>query len=166
MISQIANYAIRPANAADSRFLYELSMDPRIRANSTRSDEFSFEAHERWYARKLRDGRNAIWIMEVPDGVPVAQVRYGRRLEGEGDDAEIAISVMPSARYRGHGLRLLEETMPMACEWLKVRRLMALVLRLNYPSRRLFRRAGFRYAGVECRRGKIHARYEWRPRTP
>lgn len=167
----MSGYTIRPARADDSRFIYELSRDPRIRAMSTRSDEFTFEDHERWYAEKRSNGLTAMWIMEAPHGVPVGQVRYGKVLlpgyPGTGIDwvtrtAEIAISIVPLHWRKGHALRLLQGTMLLACEWLKVDTLVALVLRENGPSRNLFRRAGFRYVGVECRMGLAHARYEWR----
>lgn len=161
-------YTIRPARRSDSRFIYDLSMDPRIRFNSTRQEEFTFEDHEKWYAEKLSNGLNAIWVMEV-GGIPVGQVRYGGVPYScdMGHDicsfgkAEIAISIVPHEWRNGYALALLTETMPLACEWLKVDTLVALVLRGNYGSRRLFRRVGFRYVGVEERMGRCHARYEW-----
>lgn len=160
-------YTIRPARDSDSRFIYDLSSDPRIRSMSTRSDEFTYEEHERWWAEKRSNGLNAIWVMEV-GGLPVGQVRYGRVnddrlwefLTSRRREAEIATSVVPSYQGRGLGLALLTETMPLACEWLKVDTLVALVLKNNRASRRLFRRAGFRFVGVECRMDKTHARYE------
>ena len=75
--------------------------------------------------------------------------------------AEISIMVVPSEQRKGYALTLLRETMAMAREWLKVDTLVALVLRHNYPSRRLFRRAGFHYVGAEVRMDRVHARYEW-----
>lgn len=175
-------YTIRPARRSDSRLIYELAMDPRIRAMSTRSEEFTFEEHERWYAEKRANRLSAIWIMEVGD-IPVGQVRYGiimprfcRDTDEEGvycecvdatcrcaqvtGSAEVAISIVPHEWRKGYALTLLRETMPFVRDWLKVDTLVALVLRYNRPSRRLFRRAGFRFVGAECRMGSAHARYE------
>lgn len=171
-------YTIRPARASDSRFIYELAMDPRIRSMSTRSEEFTWEEHSEWWERRFTDrSTTRIWVMEVGD-IPVGQVRYGRvpepweppvgwsvgqragLLSALGSQAEISISVVPSQQKRGYATTLLQETMPLARELLGVDTLVALVLRHNYASRRLFWRAGFRFVGAECRMGKTHARYE------
>ena len=81
-------YTIRPARSTDCRFVYDLSQDPRIRMASTRSEEFSYEEHQRWWYTKRGNRLNAIWIMEI--GVPVGQVRYGK---SDILAAEVAISV-------------------------------------------------------------------------
>ena len=169
-------YTVRPATAIDSRFIYLLSSDPRIREQSTRSDFFEYAEHERWYEEKLSNGLNAIWIMEAPHGLPVGMVRYGKVLvdcewcpdtpsrhccKWEAElQAEIAIAIVPSEQRKGYGLALLRETMPLARDWLSVDTLVALVLRNNRGSRALFRCAGFRYVGCEVRMNKVHARYE------
>jgi len=147
--------AIRPATLADSRFIYALAMDPSVREMSTRSEEFTFEEHERWYAGKLSDDGNRIWIMEV-DEVPVAQVRYGFAV----GCAEIAISVSPAHQGKGYAGDLLDTTMPWAAQWLNVSRFVALVLTTNLRSKYLFEHAGFTYVGDEERMGKQHWRYE------
>ncbi len=167
---------IRPAREDDCLFVYSLSMDPIVRENSTRSDKFTYGQHKKWWAEKMSNGLNAIYILEV-NGAPVGQCRYGRvqvdcescpdtpsrhccKWEAE-KQAEVAISVFPSLHGKGLGKHLLTETMPLACEQLHVSTLIALVLRNNRASRRLFRGAGFRYVGLECRLDKSHVRYEW-----
>ena len=164
-------YTIRPATRDDSRFIWTLAMDPSVRENSTRSEEFDFASHDAWYAEKLAHPEmHRIWIMEV-GGVPVGQVRYGRCDLYEwcpggggphliGRQAEIAIAIDPARRGQGFAKTLLRETLDLAKSWLAVSTLVALVLRTNRRSRRLFRSLGFRYVGAECRLGRVHARYE------
>ena len=147
---------IRPATLADSRFIYNLAMDPSVREMSTRSEAFSWEAHQDWYAEKLTNGRNRIWIMEVED-IPVGQVRYGR-CECE-EDAEIAISISPAHRGKGYGADLLRTTEPWAMDWLHVRKLVALVLKDNEASCRLFLGCGYMIDGTEMRMDKSHWRF-------
>lgn len=155
----VSKYTIRPAAAADARFLYELAMDPRIRLMGTRQQEFTFGQHERWYEQRRNDGLTAIWIMEVED-IPVGQVRYGRIPHT--NVAETAISVVPREWRKGYALAMLRETMPWACEQLGVTVLVALVLEKNAASKRLFQTAGFQKIDVERRMGRRHRRYEWR----
>jgi RimJ/RimL family protein N-acetyltransferase len=146
---------IRPAVLADSRFIYRLSMDPSVRMMSTRAEEFDFASHDRWYREKLSDGENRIWIMEVTN-IPVGQVRYGRCEE----DAEIAISISPTERGKGYARELLLTTEPWAMDWLHVSKLVALVLKTNEASARLFLSAGYRLEGNEMRMNKAHWRFE------
>lgn len=167
---------IRPARDSDCGFVYFLSMDTTVRLSSTRQDLFASDEHENWWYRRFHDPDTKIWVLEV-DGQAAGQIRYGRVAvdceacpsvpsrhccKWEADkQAEIATSILPRYRGRGYARILLTATMPWACEWLKVDTLVALVLRKNYASRRLFRRAGFRFVGLECRMDKTHARYEW-----
>lgn len=135
-------------------------MDPSVRENSTRSDSFTFEAHDAWYKAKLASPANRIWVMEV-EGIRVGQVRYGKVIGDYGamDQAEIAIAVSPIHREKGYALELLNTTEPWAREWLGVSRLVALVLVGNYPSQKLFEKAGYTCVGWEERLRKMHRRY-------
>lgn len=157
-ITTIGDITIRPATLADSEFLWRLAMEPSVRENSTRSDAFTLEEHERWYREKLANPLCAMWVMEV-EREPVAQVRYGKCV-GAPWEAEIAISVM--APHRGYGLaaRLLRETEWQAVQRLGVTRLVALVIVGNQSSAHLFEKSGYRHVGVEQRMGKRHWRME------
>jgi RimJ/RimL family protein N-acetyltransferase len=158
-VAEILSYTVRPAALADSRFLFNLSMDPSVRETSTRSDVFTFEEHERWYHQKLGSPLNRIWIMEVEDN-PVAQVRYGKVEEPTAYEAEIAISVSPLSRGKGYASTLLRETEPLAAQFLDVTRLVALVVVGNEFSCRLFMKSGYTPMGYEIRMGKDHHRLE------
>lgn len=164
-MTEVASYTIRRANLDDSRFLYNLAMNPSVREMSTRSDEFSFDEHNLWYRQKLANPENRMWILEV-DEVPVAQVRYGATLQVWREPkrvlnlAEIAISVSPLHRGKGYASTLLRETEPWAARDLEVRTLVALVVVGNVPSLILFRSAGYTEVGTEVRMGKRHVRFE------
>lgn len=164
-------HLIRPARVEDSRFLWILSMDPSVRAMSTRQQWYPFQEHDRWLREKLANGRNCIWIMEV-EGMPVAQVRYGRAElywadVSEGNlhktiEAEIAIAVSPSHRGKGYARDLLLTTEPWARQDLHVSTLVALVLEHNTASAALFESCGYRRVGSEERMGRSHHRYQKR----
>lgn len=109
-------------------------------------------------------------MVEV-DGVQCGYARYGKIVPDEfhvkeEEAAEISIAIEPRMQAQGVGRELLGTTMSLACDWLGVRRLIALVLSENMPSHHLFRSCGFSYAGLETRMGKSHVRYEWPNPTP
>jgi diamine N-acetyltransferase len=149
-------HTIRPANLSDSRFIYALAMDPSVREMSTRSASFTWEQHQEWFEEKMTNGKNRIWVMEVAD-IPVGQIRYGL-CECE-EDAEIAISIGPAHRGHGYAAELLRTTEPWAADWLHVSKLVALVLKENDASCRLFLGEGYRIEGSEERMGKQHWRF-------
>lgn len=148
---------IRPANPNDCRFMFNLSQDPSVRAMSTRDAAFEYSDHERWYADKLSNGHNRIWIIEA-DGIPAGQVRYGSCFPR--NEAEVAISVSPMFRGKGLAKDLLLTTEPWALSWLKVTKLVALVLTTNVVSQALFESCGYRMTGWVERMKKQHRRYE------
>ena len=159
---------IRPATNDDCEYVWRLSHDPAVQQWSTRQETFTLEQHREWWKRRFgTPSQTRIWIAEQ-DGLEAGYVRYGKVVEDEfhvkqADEAEISIAVEPSRQTRGIGKDLLQETMPLACEWLGVSRLVALVLWENKRSHKLFRSVGFKYDNLEERMGKLHVRYRWVP---
>ena len=155
---------IRPALDSDCRYVYNLSQS--VRQWSTRTEAFTYEQHVEWWARRFGPESNQRWWIAEHDGVQVGYVRYGRIVPDEfhteaQDAAEVSIAIEPSKQTKGIGKELLRETMPLAVQWLKVRRLYALVLFDNRRSHRLFKACGFQYDAIEQRLERMHIRYVW-----
>jgi spore coat polysaccharide biosynthesis protein SpsF len=94
--------------------------------------------HDTWFAARLSDPDCAIWVAEL-DGTPVGQTR----LERSGDGLEVDIYVDPDARGGGAAHAMLDAVRDEAAvRWPGVD-LLARVKPDNWPSRRLFARAGY-----------------------
>lgn len=145
---------VRRAHPEDAVSAYDIAMDPAVRANSTQSDPFSRESHERWWAARLADPESWLGVAEV-GGLLIGVVRY----QLSGDDAEVGISIVPGHRGHGHAAEMLRAS-ERAGKALGARRLVALVLGPNEPSARAFLAAGYAEAGEEVRDGRSHRRFE------
>jgi UDP-2,4-diacetamido-2,4,6-trideoxy-beta-L-altropyranose hydrolase len=169
----VSVFVLRPAAIDDCAFLYRLSMEPSVRVNSVRSDEFTFQEHEDWFAKKLADDDARIWIA-LEDDIRFGQVRYQRVVYGKqlwsggpvatpaigARLAEVSIALSDGWRGRGWGRTLLGATTDWARRELRVKTLVALVLANNAASVATFRSAGYRWTADEERLGKQLWRYE------
>lgn len=142
---------IRPADAGDSRSLFDWRNDPMTRAASVSTDEVAWSDHETWLAKTLGSRDHAIYIAEL-SGVPVGVVRFDSRAER----TDVSISLSPLFRGRGLGPDVLAAaiaeydaatTMPLP--------LSATIRTENNASIRLFSALGF----VEVRRDGDFVRY-------
>lgn len=168
----MSTFLLSPATSNDADFLYRLSMEPTVRANSVRSEEFSFEQHKAWLANKLADPDVRIWIA-LENGMPLGQVRYQKVVYGkelwtggpvatpaiEASMAEVSIAIGDGWRGLGWGRTLLSATAGWVRKELEVRTLVALVLENNVDSVRTFLKAGYIWEADEERMGKRLWRY-------
>ena len=95
-------YTIRPAVASDSRFIYELAMDPRIRTMSTRQDEFTFDEHERWFIESHQ------FRIDTTDGIGRPTPEGAHR---DGVDL-VAVILVGREGVKGGETRIFEATGP------------------------------------------------------
>jgi UDP-2,4-diacetamido-2,4,6-trideoxy-beta-L-altropyranose hydrolase len=135
--------SLRLATLADRSFLWRLTNDPTVRANSLHPEPVPFGRHVDWWDAQLASDASRTWILEI-DQEPVAQIRYERNDSCEPHVAEISFSVAAEARGLGLGTRLLELTAAVACHDLRVDRLRGLVFPHNTRSVRAFEKAGYR----------------------
>jgi len=169
----MTTFVLRPAAIDDCEFTYRLSMEPEVRANSVRPDEFTFAQHADWFAKKLSDPDVRFWVASEGD-VPFGQVRYqkivyGKELWTGGPvatppfgwrAAEVSISIAAAFRGRGWGRTLLDITSRWAGPALDVDSIVALILPGNAASVRTFVSAGYVWAGEERRMDRNLQRYE------
>jgi UDP-2,4-diacetamido-2,4,6-trideoxy-beta-L-altropyranose hydrolase len=135
--------SLRLATLADRAFLWRLTNDPTVRANSLHPEPVPFERHVAWWDAKLASGASRTWILEI-DQEPVAQIRYDRNDSTEPNVAVISFSVAAEARGLGLGTHLLEMTSARACRDLGVQRLRGLIFPHNTRSVRAFEKSGYR----------------------
>jgi spore coat polysaccharide biosynthesis protein SpsF (cytidylyltransferase family)/GNAT superfamily N-acetyltransferase len=130
---------LRPAVKADCRLLLDWVNSPSSLANKLATAAPILPAeHEAWLNGKLGNPHAMIWIGEA-EGRPAGQVRLDRN----GDALDVDIYVDPVYRGQGVGLAMLEAAHGEAAFRWPGLPLRARIKPGNWPSRRLFARAGF-----------------------
>jgi UDP-2,4-diacetamido-2,4,6-trideoxy-beta-L-altropyranose hydrolase len=151
--------SIRAARSDDVHLLYEWANDPAVRANSFHREPIPWETHVCWYAERLHSPNTRFWLLEE-SGIALGQIRYDRRFPGT--EAVINFSVAQAHRGKGHGLKLVTLTRPLAVTDLQVREMAAMVIQGNHASYRTFLRAGFSPSALMMLRGQPGYRFCWR----
>lgn len=148
--AQFAAVSLRDAAAADCEQVFAWNFAPEARARSKQAASVTLAEHARWFARRIADPHDPIWIIETPMG-PVGVVRLdsvGRGL------MRISIALDAAARGRGIGRRAVSAV----CQrW--SRPISAEIFAENLPSRACFEACGFRSV-VAC--GDLLT-YHWDP---
>jgi RimJ/RimL family protein N-acetyltransferase len=130
---------LRSACPDDAAPLFAWANDPATRAASFDRAEISWTEHVAWLAAVLADPERRLWIA-VEEGLAVGQIRVDRAADGFG---VVSIGLAPGARGRGLGRTVLGLGVAAAIRELGIRRVGAVVMAANLPSRRLFEGAGF-----------------------
>ena len=126
--------SLRPATAADCRQYFDWANDPAVRQQSYNSDPIPYEQHQRWFAAKLADPAETLYLLSYGDQ-PLGQVRFSTAGE------EAVISYALAAPFRGRGLAapMLERAIAqLATERPALRRLLGYVKNSNEASGRVF----------------------------
>ena len=126
--------SLRPATAADCRQYFDWANDPAVRQQSYNSDPIPYEQHQRWFAAKLADPAETLYLLSY-DNQPLGQVRFSTAGE------EAVISYALAAPFRGRGLAapMLERAIAqLATERPALRRLLGYVKNSNEASGRVF----------------------------
>lgn len=130
---------LRPATYDDARFFFELRNEDGVRQASFNSEPFSWDHHLTWFARRVKSD-DPIYVAESA-GESVGYVRLDALGDGE---YEISVAVLPKARGRGIGTKVIA----LASESAEIGGAVRLVARVkpgNDASVRAFEAAG--YAG-------------------
>ena len=131
---------LRPADAQDCRFLYELRNDPLVRAGSFHTEEIPYEQHQKWYEQKRKNENCRIYILEDA-GALVGQVRADR--DEWGESAEISYAIAERARGKGYASWMLAAAEEQLSEKGFCRELLAEVKNDNIASQKVFRKLGY-----------------------
>lgn len=138
--TSFAAVTLRRATLGDCEQIWSWNFAPDVRARSLHAEAVSFAEHSQWFARRVADRDDPIWVIETLAG-PVGVVRLdtvGRGL------TRISIALAAAARSRGIGRRAISAV----CQrW--GRPIFAEILADNLASRACFEACGFRSV-VEC----------------
>lgn len=135
---------LRRAGPEDCRLLWEWANDAQVRASSFSSAPIPWEQHVRWFAERLSDPRCFMFLGFDAIGVPVGQVRFEVKAEG---DAIVHVSVDPLRRGCGYGRLLVSRCLEEVSSAAAVRFVHAYIKPENSASKRAFESAGFREVG-------------------
>jgi len=165
-------FSIRHAVPQDSPFVYALSQEPTARAASIRTEAFTFEDHQKWWAERMAEPQNCRMYIVDEENRSLGIVRYGRVVagrplwsggpiaQGDGTEAEVSIVLRPEVRGRKLSEFALGETRKQAVKEMGLTKTTALI-RPDHPmSIRAFEKAGYKRVGEEERMGVSLLRYE------
>jgi len=130
---------LRPAGAADASRLREWRNEAETRAASFVMAPVAWDEHVRWLDRKLADPYARLLIASDEAGAEVGFVR----LDADGEDAEISVSIDRGRRGQGIGTEVIRKAAALAFAELGVRRVVAHIKLENSRSLRAFTGAGF-----------------------
>ena len=125
---------LRRAEKNDSRFLFALRNDEKVRKNSFHTEKISYEQHETWFERKLSEPQTKIFILEK-EMQPMGQIR----VEIAENAAEISYALCREFRGKGYAKWMLAELERLAVEKNWCDKLIAEVKRENTASKKIFR---------------------------
>lgn len=135
---------LRAAIAADGGQLFEWVNRPDSLVHKLATDGPIARAdHDAWFAARLVASDTAIWVAEM-DEAAVGQVRLEQRRDG----LEVDIYVDDAARGSGVAKAMLDQARAAAADRWPGVDLIARVKPGNWPSRRLFARAGYGHVTV------------------
>ena len=131
---------LRPADPDDERLLWEWVNDPLVRSSALQSGSIEWESHRLWFRRRLDDPDCLILIAEIPDCIPVGQVRFEWNSDGE---AVVGISVDEKFRGLGFGSKILAMGVQTLFNLTNALNANAYIKTDNIGSINTFTRAGF-----------------------
>src|SRR5262249_2384207 len=130
----LRSITLRNAMSDDCEHIWRWNFAPDVRARSKRALAVAFVEHARWFARRLADGCDPMWVIEE-DGAPVGVVRVDTQASGLG---QLSIALAAGARGRGIG----RAAVTTACR-LWGRQIVAAIFADNLASRACFEACGF-----------------------
>lgn len=129
---------LRPALSSDAITLWRWRNDAQTRAASFSGDPVELAEHERWLQETLGRADRHLYVAHA-EGRDVATAR----LDVQGTEAVVSLTVAPEWRGRGIGTHVLRALVAEAFGAPGLRRLVAHVKADNAPSRSAFVSAGF-----------------------
>lgn len=141
---QCSKLKFRKAVIADSRFIWELANDPKVRDVSFSSDQICWDDHQVWFKNKLSDDNCLFFIVENDKGEKVGQIRFDLKKD------KYIISLSMVKEFRGKGLgsemiiagsKLLFEIKP------DVNKIFAYIKCDNIASIRVFEKSAYQHQG-------------------
>jgi UDP-2,4-diacetamido-2,4,6-trideoxy-beta-L-altropyranose hydrolase len=134
----------RKATLKDSQLYWEWANDPEVRKNAFNSSPISWEEHQSWFQKKIKENQTTLLVFETILG-PIGQVRM------EYKEKKLILDYSISRQYRGlgFGVELIKNSMQTKKN--KKIRFEAYVKKENLASIRTLEKAGFIIEEIDCK---------------
>lgn len=129
----------KKARLSDAAQTYEWASNPKVRTYAIQKEKISWEEHQCWYRRKLKD-ENCFYFLIYHQNQAVGSFRLDIKKDGS---AWISYLLSPSFHGRGLGRKVLENGIALARGKKQVESLVGQVFESNVPSMHLFNVLGF-----------------------
>lgn len=133
---------IRKSNIEDKFIYFNWVNDVLVRKNSVKSSYISFQDHENWYKKQLKNTRNYLFICHDENKLPLGQIRYDYNKTNK--KYFIDISVDECARNLGIGSYLISETLKKIKRKNKLVKIFSIVKNINKKSQSIFVKNNFK----------------------
>lgn len=132
----------REAKLEDARYVYDLNSDVVARKHSFSQGEFSFDHHLSWFQKEMNNKDHSFYIVldNLEQKVGVVRIQLS------GSFAVISINIDPATRGRGYGLISIRTISRQVTKNMS-KPLLAYIKPSNYPSLRVFEKAGYQKTG-------------------
>jgi len=144
---------VREAKIEDCKEIWEWWNDPVTRKMMKKNDYVPWEEHCEWFNKVLTDNKRILCVGLVNDQ-KIGVVRFDLKT---GKIYEVSINLNPVFRNRGYGSIFMKESIRYLSKIRDVKRLFAMLKKVNIPSKKTFEKAGFiivnnpkeKYSGME-----------------
>lgn len=137
----VEKFIIKLAKMDDMKAVFDLSNDELVRANSFNSEKIEWENHQAWFINKLHDENNLFYLIKDLQGDLIAQVRFDRTDDTQGD---ISISVTSAFRGKGYGAKVLKAVSEKIITKKKIKKINAYIKNENKASQSIFEKANYK----------------------
>lgn len=141
---------LREAKWEDMEQLFLWANDKEVRKNSFFMEPISYEEHQKWYEKKLKEESTQMYIL-CDGSLEVGSLR----LEYDAEGAEISYSIAPEYRGCGYGKELISLAEQEVRQWAEKSGkavIKAQVKPENQASNRIFTEAGYEVYAVSYRK--------------
>lgn len=136
------NISFRKARESDEKLYFRWINDPQVREQSFNSNVVSWEEHQQWFSKKLKDLNCHFYLFKNLENQFVGQVRIQQT-----DELNAIIGISVDSKYRGlgYGAIMLEQS---SLDFLQSKTTIiinAYIKEENIASKIIFEKAGFSY---------------------
>ena len=134
--------SLRPVSQEDDRILYEWSNSDLVRSVSLSTSKFSWESHQKWFRKCLKDQKCTIFVGLNVREEPIGQIRFNQTDEL---NAEVHVNINPDLIGQGLGTALIQIGTEKYFSITNTLYITALVLESNMASINAFNKANYIY---------------------
>lgn len=134
----------RTANQQDVDLYFDWANDPVTRQNSYNKEPVDYDAHVKWFRKKINSPDSVLYVFQNESNETVGQIRFDR-IPGT-DDFLVSISVDSNHRGKGYASQMLTQSAHCLLAANPGAHIIAHVFVSNEASYRSFIKAGYQLA--------------------